>query len=125
MTEWRVIRNVRTGEIVLARARICADFWSVFRGLQFTRPLDDNMGLLFLMERESRTQTAIHMLNVTYPIGVLWLNATGEVVHTALAKPWRLYYGSPTPALCFIEASPAILSRVAVGDRLRYDEVAP
>lgn len=123
MREWRRIIQARTGEEVLARARVCASFWPIFRGLQFTRPLEAGTGLLFDVRRESRSETAIHMLNVFYPIGVLWLNAEGEVVHSALAKPWRLYYGSPRPARYFIEALPDVLERAAVGDVLQLDEV--
>jgi uncharacterized membrane protein (UPF0127 family) len=123
MREWRRIVNTRTGEEVLARARVCADFWSVFRGLQFTRSLEPHTGLLFNVKRESRSETAIHMFNVFYPIGVLWLNADGVVVHTALAKPWRPFYGSPQPAQYFIEALPDVMQRAAVGDTLRFDEV--
>jgi uncharacterized membrane protein (UPF0127 family) len=123
MTEWRQIRNARTEAIVLHRARVCADFWSVFRGLQFTRGLQSNTGLLFDNRRESRSQSAIHMFNVPYAIGVLWLSEYGEVVHTALAKPWRPYYGTPKPARYFIEALPDILERASVGDVLRLDEV--
>ena len=123
MTEWRQIVNTRTGEEVLARARVCADFWSVFRGLQFTRALPPGRGLLFDVKRESRSETAIHMFNVFYPIGVLWLTADGQVVHTALAKPWRPYYASPKPARYFIEASPDVLNRASVGDVLTVNEV--
>ena len=123
MTEWRRIVQSRTGEEVLARARVCANFWSVFRGLQFTRGLAPGTGLLFDVRRESRSETAIHMLNVVYPIGVLWLTSGGEVVHKALAKPWRLYYGSPKPARYFIEALPDVLDRAAVGDFLLLSEV--
>lgn len=125
MTSWRRIVQARTGEEVLARARVCASFWPVFRGLQFTRPLEANMGLLFDVRRESRSETAIHMFNVFYPIGVLWLNANGEVVHTVLARPWRPYYASPKPARYFVEALPDILERAATGDVLRIDEVVP
>lgn len=123
MTEWRLIRNTRTGGIVLNRARVCADFWSVLRGLQFTRGLDPGTGLLFDNRRESRSQSAIHMFNVPYAIGVLWLNAQGEVIHTALAKPWRPYYGTPVPARYFIEALPDVLERASAGDVLLLDEV--
>lgn len=123
MREWRLIRNARTDGIVLARARVCADFWSVFRGLQFTRGLEPQTGLLFDNGHESRAQSAIHMLNVVYPIGVLWLSAQGEVVHAVLAKPWRPYYGTPVPARYFVEARPDILERASVGDMLRFDEV--
>ena len=125
MTSWRRSVQARTGEEVLARARVCASFWPVFRGLQFTRPLEPNTGLLFDVRRESRSETAIHMFNVFYPIGVLWLSADGEVVHSTLARPWRPYYGSPKPARYFIEALPDILERAVTGDVLRIDEVVP
>lgn len=125
MTEWRLIRNTRTDAIVLNRARVCASFWPVFRGLQFTRGLEPGAGLLFDNRRESRSQSAIHMFNVPYAIGVLWLSARGEVVHSTLAKPWRPYYGTPAPARYFIEALPDVLERASVGDILFLDEVVP
>ena len=123
MTEWRRIVNMRTGEEVLARARVCANFWSIFRGLQFTRALPPSTGLLFDVKKESRSETAIHMFNVPYPIGVIWLNAEGQVVHMALARPWRPYYASPKPARYFVEALPDVLERAAVGDVLSLNEV--
>ncbi len=123
MREWRLVRNTRTDRVVLARARVCADFWSIFRGLQFTPRLEPDTGLLFVNSRESRSQSAIHMFNVTYSIGVLWLSEKGEVVHSALAKPWRPYYGTPAAARYFIEALPDVLERAAVGDVLQFDEV--
>ncbi len=122
MSEWRVIRHAESGEVVLARAKWCASFWCKFRGLQFVRHLPDDEGLLFVHNSESRTGTAIHMFFMWLSIGVVWLDAQGVVVDKVLAKPWRPAYTPRTAAKYFIEATPAILERVAIGDRLQFDE---
>ncbi|MFQ3568123.1 MAG: DUF192 domain-containing protein [Aggregatilineales bacterium] len=124
MSEWRVIRNAKTDEVVLARAKLCASFWSHFKGLQFSPRLPADEGLLFVTKHEGRSHTAIHMFFVFFPIAVVWLDGQGFVVDQALAKPWHPYYAPARPAQYFIEADPQLLERVAVGDRLHFDEVA-
>jgi uncharacterized membrane protein (UPF0127 family) len=62
------------------------------------------------------------MFFVFMSIGVVWLDANGKVVDKVLAKPWRPYYAPRTKAQYFIEASPAILDKVEIGDRLTFDE---
>ncbi len=120
----RIIRNAATGEIILGRARLCISFWSHFKGLQLARPLDDSEGLLFVTPREGKAQTTIHMFFMLFSIGVVWLDASGQVVDKQLAKPWRPAYAPKAPAQYFIEANPSILDRVEIGDRLRFDEAA-
>jgi hypothetical protein len=119
----RVLRNARTGAVVLERVRLCDTFWSRFRGLQFVRHLPEGEGLLFVTSSESRANTTIHMFFMFFSIGVIWLNASGEVVDKCLAKPWRPAYAPQKPAQYFVEALPDVLDRVQVGDVLRFDEV--
>jgi hypothetical protein len=119
----RVLRNARTGAVVLERVRLCDTFWSRFRGLQFVRHLPEREGLLFVTSSESRANTTIHMFFMFFSIGVIWLNASGEVVDKCLAKPWRPAYAPQKPAQYFVEALPGVLDRVQVGDVLRFDEV--
>lgn len=121
---WRVVRNARTGAVVLARARMCDTVWCRFRGLQWVRHLPEDQGLLFVTRSESRAATAIHMLFMFFSIGVVWLDASGRVVDMRLAKPWRLAYTPRHAAQYFIEANPSILERVELGDRLSFDEPA-
>lgn len=121
--KWRVLRNARTGTMVLDRVRLCDTFWSRFRGLQLVRHLPENEGLLFVTGSESRANTTIHMLFMLFSIGVVWLDSSGTVVDKTLAKPWRLAYAPQQPAQYFVEARPAVLERVQVGDKLRFDEV--
>ena len=122
MNRWRVLRNADTGEVVLNRARWCASFWCHFRGLMLTAPPPQGEGLLFVTRREGRSHTTIHMFFMLYNIAVVWLDASGKVVDKSLAKPWRPAYAPRAPAQYYIEATPDLLNRVAIGDKLRFDE---
>lgn len=120
----RIVRRASTGEAVLARARWCQSFWCHFRGLMLRRPLPDDEGLLFVFRRASVGGAAIHMFFVFFPIAAVWLDDERRVVGTALARPWRPYYAPAQPARYLIEARPALLDRVAVGDQLIFSEQA-
>jgi uncharacterized membrane protein (UPF0127 family) len=124
MATWRQLRHTATGAVILPRARWCASFWCHLRGLQFRSSLPEDEGLLFVFDKESRSSTSIHMFFVFFSIGVVWLNAAGDVVDKQLAKPWRPMYAPRSPAQYFIEANPSILDRVAIGDRLQFDEAS-
>ncbi|GAB4571996.1 MAG: DUF192 domain-containing protein [Anaerolineae bacterium] len=118
---WRTLRK-EDGTLLLARLRWCASFWCKFKGLMFRRNLPEDEGLLFVYSRESRTDTAIHMLFMRFPIATIWLDKNGVVVDKVLARPWRLAYTPRKPAQYFIEAPPALLDRVIIGDRLIFDD---
>ncbi len=120
--QWRILRNAQSGEIVLKRVRLADNFWSRFRGLQLVSRLPDDEGLLFVTGSESRANTTIHMFFMLFSISVVWLDATGKVVDTCFAKPWRPAYAPRLPAQYFIEANPSLLERVKIGDVLRFDE---
>ncbi len=122
MTERRILRNAKTGKVVLARVKLCVSFWCHFRGLQLVPRLPDDEGLLFVTGSESRSNTAIHMFFMLFSIGVIWLDARGTVVDKQYAKPWRPMYMPKAPAQYYVEANPSLLERVKIGDQLRFDE---
>lgn len=124
MSQWRIIRNTKTNEVILAQAKWCASFLCHFKGLMLKRNLSDQEGLLFVHKRESRSGTAIHMLFMFMDISVIWLDKHGTVVDKALAKPWRLAYAPQSAAMYYIEAAPSLYDRVEIGDTLRFDEEA-
>jgi uncharacterized membrane protein (UPF0127 family) len=123
MSNYRILRNTRNGEIVLARAKWCQSFWCHLRGLQFTFSLAEDEGLLFVTGSESVVNTTIHMLFMFMDIAVVWLAADGTVVDKKLAKPWRLAYPPAKAAQYYVEANPSLLERVEIGDVLQFDEV--
>ena len=125
MSQYRIIRNKTTGAVILSRAEWTSRFWGHFKGLMLRRTLADSEGLLFAYGRESKAETAIHMLFMRFPIATIWLDKNGVVVDKVLAKPWRLSYVPKKPAQYFIEARPLILDRVSTGDQLTFDEVVP
>jgi len=84
--------------------------------------LPADQGLLFVTRNEGRSHTAIHMFFMLFEIAVVWLDASGNVVDKALAKPWRPMYAPRAPAQYYIEANPDLLERVQIGDRLQFDE---
>ena len=117
---WVAVWNETRGERLLGRVRRCAHFLCRLRGLTFRRHLDDDEGLLLMGRRESRAGTAIHMLFVFFPIAVVWLDRSGQVVDARLACPFRPLYVPRAPARDVLEGPPTLLERVQIGDQLRF-----
>lgn len=119
---WIAVWNETRGERLLGRVRRCAGFLCRLRGLTFRRDLDDDEGMLLVGHRESRVNTAVHMLFVFFPIAAVWLDRKGQVVDAQLAYPFRLLYVPRAPARDVLEGPPTLLERVRIGDQLRLGE---
>ena len=122
MSSRRLIVNERTGQVVLARARVCAGFFARLTGLSFRGPSAKIEGAIFVCGSNSRLASAIHTCGLRSPIGVVWLSADLKVVDMKLAKTWRFAHVPSTPAMYYLEADPALLERVEIGDQLRINE---
>ena len=120
--QWRVMRNADTGEMILRRVQWCSGFFCRLRGLMLRGPLAPDEGLLIVYGGESIAGSSIHMFFMRFAIAAVWLDSEFRVVSKRLAKPWRPYYASEKPAQYVLEASPALLERAAVGDRLVFEE---
>jgi uncharacterized membrane protein (UPF0127 family) len=114
------LRKRATGEVLLARLRWCASFGCRLRGLMLRRGLAPGEGLALVEARESRLDSSIHMLFMGFPLAVLWLDNELRVVDTRLARPWRPAYLPRKPARYIIEAAPALLDLVSIGDELEF-----
>ena len=123
MSQWQVIKNTRTNETILARARCCAGFFCRLKGLQFTRTLPEGEGLLFARHSESRLAAAVHTFFMFCSIAIVWLDKDRVVIDKTCAKPWRPVCMPKSPAMYCLEANPSLLERVETGDKLRFDEV--
>jgi uncharacterized membrane protein (UPF0127 family) len=73
-----------------------------------------------VMPKESIATTSIHMFFVFFPITAVWINNQGLVTHVELAKPWRPYYASPSPARYVLETTPDFIESVSVGDEVDF-----
>ena len=123
MSQYRVIRDATSGEVVLSRARWCASFMCHLKGLMFRKSLPPGEGLLFVNRRESVSGASIHMLFMRFNIGVVWLDKNGMVVDAKVAKVWRPVYAPQRAAQYYLEANVDVLDRIKVGDVLTFDEV--
>lgn len=121
MTSVRRIRHLGRDEILIDRARWCDTFWSKFRGYSWQRSLPPGDALVLVEPGDSRVGSAIHMLFMFFDLGVIWVNEAGDVVDKVHALPWRLSYAPQAPARYAIEAAPALLAAVAVGDKLVFE----
>lgn len=108
------------GQLLLSRVYWCESFGCRLRGLMLRQALPADEGLLLVEPRQSRMGTAIHMLFVTFPIAAIWLDNTFSVVDSVLACPWHLIYLPRGPARYVLEATPELLDRIHIKDRLIF-----
>ena len=117
-----VVENRTRGRVVLARVKWCRSFLCRLRGLTFRRSLPADEGLLLVESRAGIAATAIHMLFVFFPIAAIWLDDSFCVVDATLARPFRPFYAARAPARYVLEAAPALLDQVSIGDQLYITE---
>jgi uncharacterized membrane protein (UPF0127 family) len=86
----------------------------------FRSSLASENGLLLVEARESRIDSAIHMLFVFMDLAVIWINSEKVVVDTVLARTWRLVYASHQPARYILEIHPDRLNEFKIGDRVEF-----
>ncbi len=113
-----MVENRTRGQVVLKRVKWCSSFACRLRGLTFRRSLPAEEGLLLVEDRASIVATAIHMFFVFFPIAAVWLDDSFRVVDAKLARPFRPLYASRAPARYVLEADPALLQDVSIGDQL-------
>ncbi|MBI3360458.1 MAG: DUF192 domain-containing protein [Chloroflexi bacterium] len=114
------LRRRATGEVILARMRWCSSFLCRLRGLTWRAGLAPDEGLVLVEAKDSQLDAAIHMFFVFFPIAAIWLDSNGRVVDTRLARPWRPLYVARAPARYVVEAAPALLEKISVGEELDF-----
>ncbi len=70
--------------------------------------------------RDSRVDTAIHMLFVETDLAVFWINASFQVVDKALARRWHPFYASKSPARFVLEINPTRFADFNIGDQVTF-----
>lgn len=86
----------------------------------FQKHLGEREGLLLVESKESRINTAIHMLFMRFDIAVVWINSQYRVVDVQQAKRWRLSYLPKMPACFTLETRPEYASEFQIGDQLHF-----
>ncbi|MFQ5399417.1 MAG: DUF192 domain-containing protein [Anaerolineae bacterium] len=121
MMTYRRLVHVESGRILIEQARWCDAFAGKLRGFTFRRTLTPDDGLVLVEKADTRVNTAIHMLFVFIPLGVIWVNEAGEIVDSIVARPWRPSYVPAAPARYVIEGHPSLLKHIKAGDHIRFE----
>lgn len=117
----RVINNSRD---INSRPRVdyCDSFLTQLRGFTFRSSLSQDAGLILVGKRDSRLDSSIHMLFVSFDLCVVWINAEMKVVDKVLAKSWRPAYFSKFPAKFVLEIHPVRWNDFEIGDAVEFKD---
>ena len=89
----------------------------------FTKQMPLDHGIILAEKKESRVDTAIHMMFMNFDITVLWLNKELAVVDKALAKRWVPIYLPKIRAKYVVELHASQFSNFSIGDRLSLTDL--
>lgn len=102
------------------RIKFCDTFLTQLRGLTFRARLAPDEGLILVGKRDSRLDSSIHMLFVSFDLTVVWISSEMKVVDKILAKSWRPAYFSKVPAKYVLEIHPDRWESFAIGDMVQF-----
>jgi uncharacterized membrane protein (UPF0127 family) len=103
--------------------KVCDTFFTQLRGFTFRSQLSRNEGLLLVGRGDSRLDSSIHMLFVSFDLTVIWINSAMQVVDKVLAKSWRPAYFSKQPAKYVLEIHPDRWEDFEIGDGVEFKDV--
>ncbi|HUF00188.1 MAG TPA: DUF192 domain-containing protein [Anaerolineales bacterium] len=104
------------------RIKYCNSFLTQLRGFTFRSRLARDEGLLLVGKRDSRLDSSIHMLFVSFDLSVVWINSAMQVVDKVLAKSWQPAYVPRQPAKYVLEIHPERWSDFEVGDGVEFKD---
>ena len=106
----------------LPRIKYCDTFLTQLRGLTLRPELSLEEGLLLVGTRDSRIDSSIHMLFVSFDLTVVWINSDMQVVDKIVAKSWRPAYFSKQPARYVLEIHPDRWGDYEIGDTVQFKD---
>jgi uncharacterized membrane protein (UPF0127 family) len=98
--------------------KYCDSFWSKFKGLMFSKELKLDQGIILVEDDETRMNTSIHMMFMSYDLTVLWLDKELVIVDKILARKWVPFYIPKTPVQYVVELHRSKFSEYSIGDKL-------
>ena len=117
------VRNLDFPKQTPLQIKYCESFLCKLRGLTFRAELAPDEGLLFVYKRDSRVDTSIHMLFVSFDIAVIWINSSMQVVDKVLAESWKPAYAPKEAAKYILEIHPDRLDEFEIGNKVELQDV--
>jgi uncharacterized membrane protein (UPF0127 family) len=122
MPKFITVQNRNRALTGALQIKYCDTFLTQLRGFTFHSPLAREEGLLLVGKRDSRIDSSIHMLFVSFDLSVIWINSALQVVDKVLAKSWRPAYFSKQPARYVLEIHPKRWGDFEIGDRVEFKD---
>ena len=89
----------------------------------FLSRISPDEGLLLVQgQRDSRVDSSIHMLFVSFDLAVFWINSDMKVVDKVIAKSWKPAYLSAQPARFVLELHPNRWNDYEIGDFVEFKD---
>ncbi|MEN4013216.1 MAG: DUF192 domain-containing protein [Bellilinea sp.] len=120
MTVYAIIYNLSRPKVPPIHARVCANFWSKFRGLMLYPSIAENEGVLLVENRDSITSSTIHMFFMRFDIAAIWINSQNTVVDSKTAKAWQPMIAPSQPARYILETHPRRILDFHNGDKVKF-----
>jgi uncharacterized membrane protein (UPF0127 family) len=120
MSKFIAIENKNRGLNGLLRVKYCDTFLTQLRGFTLRRSLARDEGLVLAGRRDSRLESSIHMLFVSFDLAVIWIDSQMQVVDKVLARSWRPAYFSKQAARYVLEVHPERWEEFQIGDTLEF-----
>lgn len=103
-----------------ARVKYCESFLCRLRGLTFHPTLTRDEGLLLVFGRDSRVDSSIHMLGVSFDLAVFWINSEMKVVDKVVAGAWKPAFFPKEPARFVLEVHASRIHDFEIGQVVEF-----
>ena len=102
------------------RVKYCESFLCRLRGLTFRAPVTRDEGLLLVFGRDSRVDSSIHMLGVSFDLAVFWINDKMQVVDKVVAGAWKPAFFPKSPARYVLEVHASRINDFEIGQTVQF-----
>jgi uncharacterized membrane protein (UPF0127 family) len=102
------------------RVQYCESFLGRLRGLTFHPTLARDEGLLLVFGRDSRVDSSIHMLGVSFDLAVFWINSEMKVVDKVVAGAWKPAFFPKKPARFVLEIHASRINDLEIGQVVEF-----
>jgi len=114
------IQDKENGIAAPPRIKYCSSFLCRLRGLTFRSPVTRDEGLLLVFGRDSRVDSSIHMLGVSFDLAVFWINNEMQVADKVVAGAWKPAYFPKSPARYVLEGHASRIDDFEIGQTVQF-----
>lgn len=104
-------------------AGYCQDFFCKLRGLMFRKELPAERGLILVTGGDQRIGAAVHMMGMSFDLGLVWIDSQMRVVDRRVARRWTSFFVPKNAAQFVLEFGAERIEEFRLGDQIVFEEV--